>query len=191
MVKSITALILLALMFVNSTLANEKPLSLVVLGDSLSAGYGLDAGLSFPAKLQKVLGERGHNVIVENAGVSGDTASGALSRVDWSVPDKTDMVIVELGANDALRGVAPEETGKALANILSRLKQKGASIILAGMIAPPNMGKTFGDAFNGLYPDLAQRFEIDLYPFFLEGVAAVPEFNQADGFRHYKSAEPL
>ncbi|MGI9372800.1 MAG: arylesterase [Hyphomicrobiales bacterium] len=162
-------------------MAQNPSLRLVVLGDSLTAGYGLAAGASFPDRLQKALSAKGSNVKVENAGVSGDTSSGALSRLDWAVADGTHMVLVELGANDALRGVAPEETAKALDELITRLKAKGAKVLIAGMVAPPNMGATYGAKFNAIYPDLAKKHEVALYPFFLEGVAALPELNQADG----------
>ena len=181
MFKLILGFIFSCVLFMNACMAQNPSLRLVVLGDSLTAGYGLPAGTSFPDKLQKALTAKGLDVLVENAGVSGDTSSGGLSRLDWAVADGTQMVILELGANDALRGVAPEETLKALDEIITRLKAKGVKVLLAGMVAPPNMGEAYGKAFNAIYPDLAQKHDVALYPFFLEGVAAMPELNLADG----------
>lgn len=181
MFKLILGFIFSCVLFMNACMAQNPSLRLVVLGDSLTAGYGLPAGMSFPDKLQKALTAKGLDVLVENAGVSGDTSSGGLSRLDWAVADGTQMVILELGANDALRGVAPEETLKALDEIITRLKAKDVKVLLAGMVAPPNMGEAYGEAFNAIYPDLAQKHDVALYPFFLEGVAAMPELNLADG----------
>ncbi|WP_239025017.1 arylesterase [Rhodoligotrophos defluvii] len=161
--------------------AQTAPLKLVVLGDSLSAGYRLGAGEDFPSQLEAALKQRGHNVTVVNAGVSGDTASGGLSRLDWAVPEDADAVIVELGANDALRGVDPAVTEKALNAILQRLGERGIPVLLAGMIAPPNMGKDYGEAFNPIYSRLAQQHDALLYPFFLEGVATDAALNLDDG----------
>jgi acyl-CoA thioesterase I len=159
----------------------STPVKMVVLGDSLSAGYGLSASDAFPAKLQKALKARGINVDMTNAGVSGDTSSGARDRLDWSVPEGTQAVIVELGANDALRGTDPAVTRAALSDILSKLKARGIAILLCGMVAPPNYGKDFAARFNSIYPDLAKSFGVRLYPFFLEGVAADASLNQSDG----------
>ncbi|MGI9481123.1 MAG: arylesterase [Hyphomicrobiales bacterium] len=181
MVKSITGFTAAIWMLLSINVARAENLSLVVLGDSLSAGYQLPQEESFPAQLQAALKHRGFEVDVQNAGVSGDTASAALSRLDWAVPEGTKLVIVELGANDALRGVLPKETKKALDELITRLKGKGARVILAGMLAPPNLGPEFGEAFNGIYPALAEKHGLAFYPFFLEGVVARPELNQADG----------
>ena len=181
MFKLFLGFIFSCVLFMNVCMAQNPSLRLVVLGDSLTAGYGLAAGASFPDRLQKALSAKGSNVKVENAGVSGDTSSGALSRLDWAVVDGTHMVLIELGANDALRGVAPEETAKAFDELITRLKAKGAKVLIAGMVAPPNMGATYGAKFNAIYPDLAKKHDVALYPFFLEGVAALPELNQADG----------
>jgi acyl-CoA thioesterase-1 len=155
--------------------------TVVVLGDSLSAGYGLTAEEAFPAQLQKALAARGIAVEMINAGVSGDTVSGGLARLDWSVPDGTSAVIVELGANDALRGIPPQVTQTALDTILSRLKARGMAVLLCGMLAPPNMGADYGRAFNALFPALAERHGVEFYPFFLDGVAAQRTLNQPDG----------
>ena len=177
------AVLMLALM----TMANPawaeatKPLKLVVLGDSLSAGLGLPAQEAFPAKLQKSLQAKGIAVELTNAGVSGDTSSGGRDRLDWSVPDGTDGVIVELGANDALRGIDPALTRTALTDIVQRLKARKIPVMLCGMVAPPNYGADYAARFNSIYPDLAKKFDVPLYPFFLEGVAADAKLNQADG----------
>ena len=157
------------------------PIRIVVLGDSLSAGFGLSATDAFPAKLQKALKAKGIEIDMTNAGVSGDTASGARDRLDWSVPEGTEGVIVELGANDALRGTDPSVTRAALADIVSRLKARGVAVLLCGMLAPPNYGSEYAGRFDSIYPDLAKSFGIALYPFFLDGVAADAKLNQADG----------
>ena len=180
-------MLILALTALDMTLApaafarEGKPLRLVVLGDSLSAGLGLSAADAFPAKLQKALRDKGIAVDIGNAGVSGDTASGGRDRLDWSVPEGTQGVILELGANDAMRGTDPAVTKAALSDILTRLKARGVGVLLCGMLAPPNYGKEYDDRFNAIYPDLAESFGVPLYPFFLEGVAADPKLNQPDG----------
>jgi acyl-CoA thioesterase-1 len=158
-----------------------KPIKMVVLGDSLSAGLGLAASAAFPAKLQKSLKANGIEVDMINAGVSGDTSSGGRDRLDWSVPEGTEAVILELGANDALRGIDPKVTRSALTDILTRLKARGVAVFLCGMVAPPNYGSDYAARFNAIYPDLAKSFAVPLYPFFLEGVAADAKLNQADG----------
>ena len=158
-----------------------KPIKLVVLGDSLSAGLGLMGNEAFPAKLQKALKDRGIDVEMTNAGVSGDTSSGGRDRLDWSVADGTEAVIVELGANDALRGMDPAITRAALTEIVTRLKARGIAVMLCGMLAPPNYGSDYAAKFNAIYPDLAKQFGVTLYPFFLDGVAADAKLNQADG----------
>jgi acyl-CoA thioesterase-1 len=158
-----------------------KPLKMVVLGDSLSAGLGLSASAAFPARLQKSLEAKGIKVDMINAGVSGDTASGGRDRLDWSVPEGTDAVILELGANDALRGTDPAVTRAALSDILARLKARKIAVLLCGMLAPPNYGSEYAARFNAIYPELSKSFGVPLYPFFLEGVAADAKLNQADG----------
>jgi acyl-CoA thioesterase-1 len=158
-----------------------KPIKIVVLGDSLSAGLGLSASAAFPDRLQKALKSKGIAVDMINAGVSGDTASGGRDRLDWSVPEGTLAVIVELGANDALRGIDPKVTRAALTDILTRLQARGIAVLLCGMVAPPNYGAEYSARFNAIYPDLAKAFQVPLYPFFLEGVAAEAKLNQADG----------
>jgi len=160
---------------------DAKPIKIVVLGDSLSAGLGLAAADAFPAKLQKALKDKGINVDMGNAGVSGDTASDGRERLDWSVPEGTQAVIVELGANDALRGLDPAVTRAALSDILTHLKARNIAVMLCGMLAPPNYGADYAARFNTIYPELAKSFGVPLYPFFLDGVAADAKLNQADG----------
>ncbi|MEW6151039.1 MAG: arylesterase [Pseudomonadota bacterium] len=158
-----------------------KPIRLVVLGDSLSAGFGLAAQEAFPQKLKKALQTKGIEIDMINAGVSGDTTSGGRDRLDWSVPEGTDGVIVEFGANDALRGIDPDLTRAALTDIIQRLKARKIAVMLCGMLAPPNYGADYAARFNSIYPELAKKFDVPLYPFFLEGVAADATLNQADG----------
>ena len=177
----------MALMAANSAFAQApaagagKPIKMVVLGDSLSAGLGLSAAAAFPARLKESLKIKGIGVDMINAGVSGDTSSGGRDRLDWSVPEGTDAVILELGANDALRGTDPKVTRAALTDILARLKARKVAVLLCGMLAPPNYGSDYSARFNAIYPDLAKSFGVPLYPFFLEGVAADARLNQADG----------
>jgi acyl-CoA thioesterase I len=161
--------------------AQEGPVKIVVLGDSLSAGLGLPVEAAFPAKLAQALRAKGIAASVANAGVSGDTASGGLERLDWSVPKDTEAVIVELGANDALRGIDPKLTKTALDTILTKLADRHISVLLAGMKAPRNMGPEFVKAFDKIYPTLASTHAVVFYPFFLDGVAADPKMNQDDG----------
>jgi acyl-CoA thioesterase-1 len=158
-----------------------RPVRIVVLGDSLSAGLGLAAPDALPAKLQKALKSKGLDVAIENAGVSGDTASGGLGRLDWSVPEGTDAVIVELGANDALRGGDPKVTRAALETIIRRLKERHIAVLLVGMLAPRNLGADYVKAFDPIYPELAKAHDVILYPFILDGVAGDRALNQADG----------
>jgi len=161
--------------------AADRPVKIVVLGDSLSAGYGLPAEAAFPQRLAQALNAKGIAVTIANAGVSGDTASGGLGRLDWSVPDGTEAVILELGANDALRGLEPGLTKAALDNILGKLKDRHIAVLLAGMQAPRNMGPDFVRTFDAIYPALASTHAVVFYPFFLDGVAADPDLNQRDG----------
>ena len=161
--------------------AASAPAKIVVLGDSLSAGLGLAATDAFPEQLEKTLKDKGINVTINNAGVSGDTASGGLDRLDWSVPVGTQGVILELGANDALRGTDPKVTRAALDEIMKRLKARHIAVLLCGMVAPPNYGTEYAAQFNTIYPDLAKKYDVPLYPFFLDGVAANTNLNQPDG----------
>jgi len=158
-----------------------RPVAIVALGDSLTAGYQLPPGDAFPVKLQAALKARGLDVTVENAGVSGDTSTGGLERLDWAVGDGVDAVILKLGANDALRGIDPAVTRRNLDEILARLKARGIAVLLTGMLAPPNMGPQFAAAFNPIFPELAAKHGVLFDPFFLEGVAAVRDLNLADG----------
>ena len=153
----------------------------MAFGDSLTAGYGLRREDAFPLQLERALRAKGREVKVVNAGVSGDTTSAGLARLDWAVPNEAAAVIVELGANDALRGQDPDQAYRALDQIISKLKGRGAAVLLAGMEAPRNMGPEYGKAFNAIYPRLAKAHGVALYPFFLEGVAGRPELNLADG----------
>jgi acyl-CoA thioesterase-1 len=161
--------------------AEPRPVKIVAFGDSLTAGYGLPTADAFPTKLARALEAKGIHAQVVNAGVSGDTATGGLARLEWSLPSDTDAVILELGANDALRGIDPEVTKKALTGILSRLKERGVPVLLCGMYAPPNMGKDFGAAYRHMYPELARSYDAILYPFFLDTVAGIADLNQSDG----------
>lgn len=155
---------------------------IVALGDSLTAGYGLaDTADAFPSKLEAALEKRGYSVTIENAGVSGDTSTGGRNRLDWSLSNQPDLVIVELGANDALRGIEPTVTEKNLDAILAELKKRKITTVLAGMRAPRNYGPEYAAEFDAIYPRLAQKHGALLYPFFLEGVALDPKLNQADG----------
>jgi len=163
------------------SLGRADPVKILALGDSLTAGYGLPQGEGFTEQLQQALRDRGHDVFVINGGVSGDTTAGGLARLDWALADAPDMVIVELGANDALRAIDPAASRANLDAILAELQARQIPALLAGMIAPRNLGKDYVAAFDGMYPELAARYQVPLYPFFLEGVAAEPEFNQADG----------
>jgi acyl-CoA thioesterase I len=160
--------------------ATAKP-RLLIFGDSLVAGYNLPPDAAYPAQLEKALKARGLDVAVLNAGVSGDTTAAALSRLDWSLADRPTHVLVELGANDMLRGLAPEQARANLDTILGKLKQAGLPVMLAGMVAAPNLGADYGRRFNGIFPDLAAKHGIPLYPFFLDGVAGEARLNLSDG----------
>ena len=161
--------------------APSRPVQIVALGDSLTAGRGMPLSASFPAKLEAALKAKGVAVEIANAGVSGDTASAGLARLDWSVPEGTDAVIVELGANDMLLGIDPKVTRKALGEIVRRLSGRGIVVLLAGMQAAPNLGAEYGREFEAIFSDLAARNDLLVYPFFLDGVAADAKLNQPDG----------
>ena len=165
----------------SAPLAQGQPLRLVVLGDSLTAGYGLPQEAAFPAVLERALKAKGYWVEIANAGVSGDTSSGGLDRLDWSIPDGTDGVIVELGANDMLRGLDPEVPRKAIGAIVERLKARNIPVMLAGMYASRNLGPDYVQKFDSLYLDIAKRHDLVLYPFFLDGVAGERSLNLPDG----------
>lgn len=159
----------------------EKPIKIVVLGDSLTAGLGLPAKDGFVPRLQAALAAEGIAAEIANAGVSGDTAADGLARLDWSVPQGTHAVIVELGANDMLRGLKPQVTRDALDAILQRLTARHLTILLCGMRAAPNLGAAYGDEFARIFPELAAKYGVALYPFFLDGVAADRKLLQPDG----------
>lgn len=174
-------LVLFIISFGSLPVNAENGKTIVVFGDSLVAGYGLGPGESFPDQLQKKLDQQGHAIEIINAGVSGDTTTGGLSRLDWSIGDNVDGVILELGANDALRGIAPEISRTNLDAMITRLNDRNIDVLIAGMLAPPNMGKDYADRFNPIYATLAEKYDLILYPFFLDGVAADPKLNQRDG----------
>ena len=161
--------------------ARAEPFKIVGFGDSLMAGYGLGPGEGFTDKLQAALRAKGRDVAVANAGVSGDTTSGGLARLDWSVPDGTQLVILELGANDMLRGVSPDITRKNLDEMLGKLKKRKIAVLLAGMRAAPNLGADYQNAFDAIFPNLAKTYDVPLYPFFLDGVAGQPGLRLEDG----------
>lgn len=160
---------------------NGEIIRVVAFGDSLTAGYGLKPGQAFPDVLQMALRSRGHTVAVINAGVSGDTTAAGLARLDWAIGEDADAVIVELGANDALRGQSPDETRANLDKILQRLSARGLPVLLAGMRAPENWGSDYRDRFNAVFNELAAKHGVLLYPFFLDGVATDPKLNLSDG----------
>ena len=159
----------------------DEPVRLLVLGDSLTSGYGLPTEQAFPARLQRALAAAGRRVRVIDAGVAGDTTAGGLARLDWALADAPHAAIVALGANDGLRGLDPGATRANLDRILARLEAGGVEALLVGMLAPPNLGPEYGAAFDALFPALAMRRGVAFYPFFLAGVAARPALNQADG----------
>jgi acyl-CoA thioesterase I len=161
--------------------AGAETLTILAFGDSLTAGYGLPPDQAFPVKLEAALRAKGHDVAIINAGVSGDTAGDGLARLEWSLDEEIDGAIVEFGGNDVLRGLAPEQAEQALDKMLEILKGRGLPALLAGMLAPPNLGVEYGAAFNGMFPRLAEKHGVLLYPFFLDGVAANARLNQADG----------
>jgi len=177
-------LVLLTLLLASPLPANntaDTPLRLLVLGDSLTSGYGLPAEDAFPERLEESLRKTGLNITVINASVSGDTSAGGLSRLDWALNDHPHLVILELGANDALRGLPAQQTYKNLDVMIGRVVGKGIKVILAGMQAPRNLGPEYVEEFDRIYPTLADKHKLTLYPFFLEGVALDPTLNQADG----------
>jgi len=156
-------------------------ITILAFGDSLTAGLGVETEQSFPARLERALRGAGVDARVINAGVSGDTTSGGLARLDWTLAESPALVILELGANDALRGIPPAVTEANLDRMLAQLGAKRIPVLLAGMLAPPNLGAEYGAAFNAIYPRLAQKHGVPLYPFFLEGLAAQPALLQNDG----------
>lgn len=178
------AAVLLAVMLItllSAAAQAQQPIRLLVFGDSLVAGYALPPDAAYPAQLEKALKAKGINITVMNAGVSGDTTAAAASRLDWALADKPTHVIVELGANDMLRGLAPEQARTNLDAILTKLKQNNLPVMLMGMLAAPNLGADYGRRFNSIYPDLAAKHGVPLYPFFLDGVAGEAKLNLSDG----------
>ena len=161
--------------------AQTAPIKLAILGDSLAAGYGVSPAQAMPARLEAALKKAGRNVAIINHGVSGDTTAGGLERIDWMMADKPDIVIVELGGNDVLRGTDPATTERNLDGIITKLKAAGVTVWLAGMLAPRNYGSEYAQQFDGIYKRLADKHGVSLYPFFLDGVAADPALNQPDG----------
>jgi acyl-CoA thioesterase-1 len=167
--------------FLASAGAAEAPVKVVALGDSLTAGFNLPASAALPARLERALREKRYAVEIANAGVSGDTASGGLARLDWSVPEGTEAVIVALGANDMLRGLDPKVTQRALDEIVRRLTERRIAVLLAGMRAMPNLGVDYANGFEPIYPQVAAKYDALLYPFLLDGVAGEARLNQRDG----------
>ncbi len=166
---------------VSSLPALAEPPHIVAFGDSLTAGLGLHVQEAYPVKLQAALAKQGIDIIVDNAGVSGDTTDGGLARLDWSVPDGTRAVLLELGANDMLQGKDPAQAKANLDKMLAGLKARNIPVLLLGMRAAPNLGTDYQKAFDTIYPDLAEKDQVPLYPFFLDGVAGQQGLNQADG----------
>ena len=179
MLRLLTALFLL---FALGSSVSAKPVTLLVLGDSLSAGLGLEPADAFPAKLEAALKPKFPELTIINAGVSGDTTADGLARLDWALTPEVNGVIIELGANDALRGLDPTLTEKTLDQIISGVKAKGLPLLFTGMRAPPNLGPDYGSRFDGMYQRLADKHGVPLYPFFLDGVAA--DFGPQSGRRH-------
>lgn len=184
--------LLVVLMYLVPAQAQALPVKLAILGDSLAAGFGLKPEQAFPALLGAALKAQGRNVTVLNDGVSGDTSAGGLDRVDWILGDKPDIVLVELGANDALRGIDPAIAERNLAGIIEKLRAAGVTVWLAGMMAPRNLGPDYVASFDGIYSRLAGKYEVPLYAFLLDGVAQNPALNQADGLHpNPKGAEVI
>jgi acyl-CoA thioesterase-1 len=181
LVQRLAAALVIAVFAGSSAMAADKPVKIVALGDSLVAGYGLPANAAFPVQLEKALNAKGVAVEIANAGVSGDTSTGGLGRLDWSIPDGTEAVIVTLGANDMLRGLDPKVARDALTQIVQKLKARKIEVLLTGMQAAPNMGPDYARAFNAIYPDIAKSEGVLLYPFYLDGVAGDAKLNQRDG----------
>jgi acyl-CoA thioesterase-1 len=161
--------------------AHAKAVKILALGSSLTQGYGLPPGTEFTVQLQAALKKSGIDAVVTNAGVSADTSAGGLARLDWSLADHPDVVILELGSNDMLRGTPPAETEKNLSAILSKLKASRTKVLFTGMHAQRNLGAQYVKEFDAIYPRLAKQYGVLFYPFFLDGVALNPKLNQADG----------
>ena len=179
--KHVRAIVMVIILAALSRPALADPYQIIGFGDSLMAGYGLQPGQSFPEKLQAVLQAKGHDVAVVNAGVSGDTSSGGAARLDWSVPDGAKLVLLELGANDMLRGIAPDVTRSNLDAMIVRWKARNIAVLLVGMRAAPKLGPEYQARFDAIFPDLAKKHDLPLMPFFLEGIAANPPLQLDDG----------
>ena len=177
----VNSLLLVLLLAGGPVHAQSAPVKIAVLGDSLAAGFGVKPAESFPARLEAGLKAQGRAVTILNHGVSGDTTAGGLDRIDWMLADKPDIVLVELGGKDALRGTDPAATERNLTAIVEKLKAAGVTVWLAGMLAPRNLGSDYVTAFDGLYKRIAEKYQVPLYPFILDGVAQDPAFIQADG----------
>jgi acyl-CoA thioesterase-1 len=174
-------LLVIATLLLSTQMALAKPITLLALGDSLTSGLGLEASEAFPAKLEVALKSRYPGLKIINGGVSGDTAADGLARLDWALTDEVGGLIVELGANDALRGLDVSQTETALNAIMVKAQLRNLPVLILGMKAPPNMGPDYVARFDGLYPRLAAKYQVLLYPFYLDGVAANADLNQADG----------
>lgn len=180
-IPTLFTLVLALPLLLASAPAAAEVTRLMAFGDSLVHGYGLDSEDTFPAQLEAALQQRGHAVEVINAGNSGDTTAGGLARLDWALADQPDAVVVVLGANDGLRGLEPEQTERNLDALLGRLEAAGLPTLLAGMLAPRNLGGEYAEEFDAVFPELAERHTVVFYPFFLDGVAAEPHLNLGDG----------
>ncbi len=190
--RRIDAVLVLAAAFLLSGAANAAPLRIMAFGDSLLAGYGLSSDAdNIPSKLEAVLKADGHDVKLINAAVSGDTTTDGLARLDWSLADKPDLMLLELGANDALRGQDPDKAKANLDQILARLKAANVPVLLCGMIAPRNLGAAYSAKFDPMYKELADKYQIPLYPFILDGVALDPALNQGDGMHPNKDGAAI
>lgn len=177
----LSSLLLAISLLGGATAARAEPAVILAFGDSLTAGYGLPAEDSFTSQLEQALRDAGQDVVVRNAGVSGDTTAGGLTRLAWTLSERPDLVILELGANDGLRGIDPAATRANLDAILGELTGRDIAVLFTGMRAPPNLGADYTRAFDGLFADLATKHAVAFYPFFLDGVAAQPDLNQDDG----------
>lgn len=177
---AVNSLLLVLLCLCAATPAQSAPLKIAVLGDSIAAGYGVKPAEAFPVRLEAALKAQGRDVTVLNHGVSGDTTAGGVDRLDWMLADKPDIVLIELGGNDALRGIDPATTEKNLDTMIGKLKAANVRVWLAGMLAPRNLGPEYTKAFDAIYPKLAEKYGVPLYPFILDGLAQDPALNQAD-----------
>ncbi len=185
-VRLVNSVLLVFCFFLSSAFAKNDTFEILMLGDSLTAGYGLPQDLTIPKLLERKIKSDYPNVSIINGGVSGDTSAGGLTRLEWLLGPSIKAIIIELGANDGLRGINPSTTYSNLDQIIRKSKEFGLQVILTGMLAPPNLGPAYGDEFNRIYPDLAQKYDLIFFPFFLDGVVANPELNQEDGIHPNK-----